>query len=194
MPRIDQAATRPGQEPARRENAHTGTTTPRSRARCTWALLGLLWLATVPGAARAQQQYWYDGDQRRALWSEPSLLADFGVRSAEKARILKPAALAKGDASLQSPVFRDGSGDASPRRALPGGVIVRIDPSMPADRRAALIARHRLEVVRELGDTTGLWLVRSAPGLPALELANRLYESGDFLAASPNWWRPRALK
>jgi hypothetical protein len=48
--------------------------------------------------------------------------------------------------------------------------------------------------VRELGDDGHAWLVSSAPGLPALELANRLYESGDFLAASPNWWRPRALK
>ncbi len=154
----------------------------------------LVWLAALPLAARAQQQYWYDGEQRRPLWSDSSVVADFSERSTEKARVLKPPALAKGDAALQSPVFRDGRGETSPRRALPGGVIVRFDPALSADQRAALIARHRLQVVRELGDGGGAWLVRSAPGLPALELANRLYESGDFLAASPNWWRPRALK
>ena len=157
-------------------------------------LFALLWLLAMPWAAHAQQRYWYDGDQRRPLWSEPSLVADFGAHSAEKSRVLKPPALVKGDATLRSPVFRDGSDERSPHRALPGGVIVRFDPSLSADQRAALIVRHRLEVVRELGDGTGVWLVRSAPGLPALELANRLYESGDFLAASPNWWRPRALK
>jgi hypothetical protein len=154
----------------------------------------LLGLAAFAWPAHAQQQYWYDGPQRRPLWADPSLLADFGVRSAEKALVLKPPALAKGDAALHSPVFRDGGNGATPPRALPGGVVVRFDPALSAEQRAALIERHRLEVVRAIGGTGNVLLVRSAPGLPALELANRLYESGDFLAASPNWWRPRALK
>ena len=46
----------------------------------------------------------------------------------------------------------------------------------------------------ELVDGSGLWLVGSEPGLPSLDLANRLYESGDFAVAAPNWWQPRALK
>lgn len=145
-------------------------------------------------SAQAQQRYWYDGDQRRALWAEGSVVADFSEHSAEKSRVIKPATLAKGGASAHSPVFRDAKESASARRALPGGVIVRFRPSTPADQRAQLIARHRLEAVRELGEGSGQWLVHSAPGLPALELANRLYESGDFAAASPNWWQPRRLK
>ena len=32
------------------------------------------------------------------------------------------------------------------------------------------------------------------PGMPALELANRLHASTDFESAEPNWWKPRALK
>jgi hypothetical protein len=157
-------------------------------------LFVLLCLAAAPWAARAQQQYWYDGEHRRPLWSDPSVVADFSERSAAKTRVLKPPALVKGEGVRHSPVFRDGRDDASPRRALPGGVIVRFDPALSAEQRAALIERHGLQVVRELGDDGHAWLVSSAPGLPALELANRLYESGDFLAASPNWWRPRALK
>ncbi len=166
---------------------------PASRARA-WLLCALIGLAALPTIARAQQRYWYDGDQRRGLWSEPAVVADFSARSAEKASVLKPPALAKGEAALHSPVFRDAKDGTSPQRALPGGVIVRIGPALSDEQRAALFARHGLQVVRELGEGTGAWLVRSPPGLPALDLANRLYESGDFVAASPNWWRPRALK
>lgn len=157
---------------------------------------GLLALAILVSctAAHAQQRYWYDGDQRRALWAEASVVADFSEHSAEKSRVIKPATLAKGSASSHSPVFRDAKERASTPRALPGGVIVRFRPSTPDEQRAQLIERHRLEVVRELGEGSGQWLVHSAPGLPALELANRLYESGDFAAASPNWWQPRKLK
>jgi len=46
-------------------------------------------------AAHAQQRYWYDGEQRRALWAEASVVADFSVRSAEKSQVLKPASLDK---------------------------------------------------------------------------------------------------
>ena len=156
-------------------------------------LLALAMLLSC-AAAHAQQRYWYDGEQRRALWAEASVVADFSVRSAEKSQVLKPAALVKGGASSHSPVFRDAKERTGATRALPGGVILRFHPSATDGERQQLIARHRLAPVRELGEGSGQWLVHSTPGLPSLELANRLYESGDFAAASPNWWQPRKLK
>ena len=180
-------------ETGNRSAGAPGRPPPASRARA-WLLCALIGLAALPPAARAQQRYWYDGDQRRALWSDQAVVADFSARSAEKASVLKPPALAKGEAALHSPVFRDAKDGAGAQRALPGGVIVRVDPALSDEQRAALFARHGLLAVRELGEGTGAWLVRSPPGLPSLDLANRLYESGDFVAASPNWWRPRALK
>jgi|GEM_PF-6216954 len=38
------------------------------------------------------------------------------------------------------------------------------------------------------------WLVQSEPGMASLDLANALYESGQFQSASPNWFKQRATK
>lgn len=83
--------------------------------------------------------------------------------------------------------------EAGSPRALPGGVIVRLQES---DRRNAydILVEAGLRPVRALDPEQRSWLVESPAGLESLELANRLHESGRFESASPNWWRPRALK
>jgi len=158
-------------------------------------LLPRAFVAMLLGSAtlglNAQQRYWYDGDVRRPLWSDESLVADFSSGRGEKSRVLKPAALAKGGVQ-SSPVFRDGPGEKSRSRALPGGVVVTLPEGVDEARRTALFARHALQPVRALG--ADMWLVAAAPGVASLDLANRLHESGDFKAAAPNWWQPRALK
>lgn len=164
----------------------------RSHARRLIAAAAIALFAT--GAAHAQQRYWYDGDQRRALWAEPSLVADFAAKSARKDVLLVPPALAKGEPRTRSPVFRDRADGGGAPRALPGGVILRLRAPLSAGERDALAARHGLASLRELGEGSGLWFAPTAPGLPALELANRLYESGEFATAAPNWWAPRTLK
>lgn len=161
----------------------------RTRLAAAWVLA----LALTP-AAHAQQRYWYDGDTRRALWSQPDMLADFGAARAEKNQVIKPSALVKDLSMSTSPVFRDAASDASPSRALPGGVLLRFAPGTTDAQRQALLARYGLTDARALGDATGAWLVPTAPGTASLDLANRLFESGDFATAAPNWWRPRALK
>ena len=45
---------------------------------------------------------------------------------------------------------------------------------------------------RKLTET--LWLLQAPTGLPALQLANRLHDSGHFASAQPNWWAPRIRK
>lgn len=169
----------------------TPSVRPPSRLRGLW--LALLLSAAAAGAS-AQQRYWYDGDQRRTLWSDAEVVANFSGHGGQKSRVLEPAVIAKREAPGRSPVFRDSRDGSGAARALPGGVIVGFHASSSDAQRRALLTRHGLEPVRELGDGSGLWLVRSEPGLPSLDLANRLYESGDFASAAPNWWQPRALK
>lgn len=150
-------------------------------------------LAAAAGNAWCQQRYWYDGERKRPLWSEPATVADFSAPAGAKSQVLKPSALA-GEGKRTSPVFRDDASEKSARRALPGGVLLRFRPGTTRESRQALLERHGLRALREIGAGTGTWLVDAEPGIASLELANRLYESGDFAAASPNWWRPRALK
>jgi len=167
--------------------------TPSPRPALLVALLAG-WLLLAASPAFAQQHYWYDGAVRRPLWSDAALVADFSVPVAEKSRVLRPAALSKGPDASTSPVFRDSRDSQARPRALPGGVIVTTATDMTEDARRSLFARHGLQTVRELGAGTGRWLVAGPVGIGSLELANRLYESGDFAGASPNWWQPRTRK
>jgi hypothetical protein len=161
--------------------------------RLAAAVIASTGLAAVPAAG--QQLYWYDGDLRRPLWADATLQAEFSGPAAEKSRVLRPAGLSKdGATSAVSPVFRDRAGGQGQPRALPGGVIVRLREGTTDAQRQALFAKHGLQPVREQSGGTGAWLVAAAAGLPSLELANRLHESGDFAGASPNWWQPRTRK
>ena len=184
---IRTVSTRPAAHSARRA---PGGLLARRRA----AAAALVLVAALPCAALAQQRYWYDGAVRRALFAQPGLVAGFGDGGVEKSRVVKPAALAKEASGSAPPVFRDGPGDTGAPRALPGGVVLRLQPGTDDARRQAIFARHGLNSVRPLGDGGLAWFAWSPPGSASLDLANRLYESGDFAAAAPNWWQRRALK
>lgn len=161
----------------------------------------------APAASPAPSEglYWYEEGRRRALKVDAAQVADF-VRKDESARRMplrasrdsekSPAGLPDG----VSPVLRDAGAPGRPR-ALPGGVIVTLK-SAPAGNDAgarhaqalAQLAAAGLQPLRALDPGARRWLVASPPGLASLELANRLHESGEFAAAAPNWWQPRALK
>jgi len=145
-----------------------------------------------PGTASAVvQHHWHNGRERRALRLDGALQADFSLARPEKSAVLRASASPLKDvpAALQSPVFRDESGRP---RALPGGVIVVFDAPSSDDAARATIERHGARIARRIGERT--WLLASDPGMPALELANRLHATGAFAAAEPNWWVERAKK
>lgn len=169
------------------------------------------------------QRYWYDGKRKRTLRVDPEWVADFrsGGESAATQSGAKDSGARKTGAtrpgtaesakrvSRRSPLERLEPGsartvrgpgvsevlrnEAGSPRALPGGVIVRVHES---DRRNAhdILVDAGLRPVRAIDPEQRSWLVESPAGIASLELANRLHESGRFESASPNWWRPRALK
>ncbi len=159
-------------------------------ARCLLVAI----VAASPALATAQQRYWYDAGVRRALWAESAVVAEFGASATGKSAVLVPAGLEKSVSTQRSPVFRDGPSSGAPLRALAGGVIVRVKEGTAAAERDALFVRLGIAQARPIGATQRVWFVPSPPGIDALELANRLHESGELESASPNWWKARALK
>jgi hypothetical protein len=157
-----------------------------------WLLLAIV--AASPALAAAQQRYWYDAGVRRALWAETAVVAEFGPKPSGKSTVLVPSGLEKSVSAQRSPVFRDGPSSGAPLRALAGGVIVRVKDGTGAAEREALFARLGIVQARPIGAAQRVWFVPSPPGIDALELANRLHESGELASASPNWWKARALK
>ena len=152
----------------------------------------------VGKAANAARHYYYENGQKKALRVDPGWVADFA--SPAKPEPGKPRTPVKrfigGEKGLEtlpsgsSPVFRDDNGAM---RALAGGVVVRLREADVPDARARL-ADAGLLPVRQLDPEGRSWLVASPAGMPSLELANQLHESGKFESATPNWRRPRSLK
>lgn len=91
--------------------------------------------------------------------------------------------------SQTTPVYREGTSPAGRLMALPGGVLVKLDPSWTDTQARAWAAGKGLSVSQRL-DISGNWyLLATAPGNASLELANQLHASGEVLAATPNWWK-----
>ena len=188
--------------------------------RSRWSALCVALLLAVPLQAAAQGQapprksdpgaragatkdsaatrYWYEDGKRRALRVDPAWIADFAAPAATRPG-KRPSPLKRsigGEKALESlpsgasPVFRD---DQGAQRALAGGIVVRLREADSKDARARLAAAGLLPI-RPIDPQGRTWLVASPAGTPSLDLANQMHESGRFESASPNWWRPRALK
>ena len=93
-----------------------------------------------------------------------------------------------------SPVFHDGPSPESRMRAMPGNVIVYPKQRWNAEQAGRWAAAHNLEIVRFLDIGRGVIVVRSAPGLASLELANDLSEHGNVLTAFPDWWQEAVVR
>jgi len=48
---------------------------------------------------------------------------------------------------------------------------------------------HALTVIKPLTFAPNTFLIQAESGLDSLKTANRIYETGDVVLASPNWWQ-----
>ena len=161
---------------------------------------------------------WHDGDQERQVWLDPELVAEFSPSSAgeNKVKQANPQAqpLATGPRGIRlwrmmggigadsisrrmntaapheifSPVLHDAASNAGPMRLLPGNVIVHLNPAWNQGTIQNWLNAKKLVAVEQLEFGPNIFLIKTGAGLEALETANRIYESGEVVAAYPNWW------
>ena len=174
--------------------------------------------------ALTQPYVWYDGDREQRVWLNPQIVAEFnpgaeGERAMKNAnssaramptkhkqavirlwqldktadgaiRSLK----AKYPAGKYSPVLHDGPTSTGRMRALPGNIIVYLDPQWDETAVSKWLSSHKLEVVKKLEIGPNIYVIKTGPGLEALETANTLYRSGEVKAAFPDWWQEVATR
>ena len=75
-----------------------------------------------------------------------------------------------------------------PMRLLPGNVIVHLNPAWNQGTIQNWLNAKKLVAVEQLEFGPNIFLIKTGAGLEALETANRIYESGEVVAAYPNWW------
>lgn len=145
----------------------------------------------APVATNVPVYYWYDGDKKREIVIASGKVADFSTRA-----VIVDAAVATksstGGANTSAVFVDANSGRMS--RALPGGVLVRFRAVTSQSEANVLLKPFGTRIVRAIGASGKSWLVQSEPGMASLDLANAIYESGQFQSASPNWFKQRATK
>jgi len=97
-------------------------------------------------------------------------------------------------AGKYSPVFHDGASNSAGMRALPGNIIVYLDPSWDVAAVDTWLKAKKLEVVKKLEIGPNIYVLKTGPGLAALDTANALYKSGEVKAAFPDWWQEIEVK
>jgi hypothetical protein len=53
---------------------------------------------------------------------------------------------------------------------------------------------QRLLILEKLGGIKNTYLIESEPGLASIATANRIYESGQVVSSTPNWWKEHEAK
>jgi hypothetical protein len=93
-----------------------------------------------------------------------------------------------------SPLFREGEQGEGRMSALPGNVIVIFYSNWSTEKIKKWAFQHHLVMLKNLENSSQIWMVQSPPGLESLQLANQLYETGEVLASIPNWWKESAKR
>lgn len=172
----------------------------------------------------ASRYTWYDGNKAKKIWLNPNLIAEFDPKPAHhkqsknlatsatpiksKQRGMRLWRLKTGSTSKSnmhqlkqtlpagkiSPVLHDGPSDSTHKRALPGNIIVHLDPNWGQQRVQTWFTQQKLEMIKPLNIGPNIFVVKTGSGLIALEKANEIYLSGKAVAAYPDWWQQMSKK
>jgi hypothetical protein len=171
------------------------------------------------------QLYYYEGNQRIELKIQEGVLAEFGANPTAAARpekstiknVDKNASLMKnkgsinlwkttasgGSVGISKSLNNDGEGKYSPvfqgpqgtNLALPGNIIVELDPSMTDRQAEAFFGSKGLRIYKKLVLVgRNFYEVETPAGSASLNLANSLYGQQNVISSSPNWWREVSAK
>lgn len=164
----------------------------------TLCLLASLWMAAGPAcAAQTQNGLTYrEGERVVPIYLDSDTVGQVegqAVRFVPVPSAEAKAALQKGTmpASLQGqyvPVFR-AAANGGARFASAGGVIVYLPATWTQPQVQAWVTAQGLQLQQVFDATRNGLLVQSAPGLPSLDLANRLLKLPDVQTAKPLWYR-----
>ncbi|MCI0526481.1 MAG: hypothetical protein L0Y56_03380 [Nitrospira sp.] len=91
-------------------------------------------------------------------------------------------------ADKYSPVLHDAPTASSRMRSLPGNIIVYLNPAWDEATVHRWVNGRNLEIIKRLKIGPNIFVLKTGPGLEALETANTLYKSGEVIAAFPDWW------
>jgi hypothetical protein len=112
-----------------------------------------------------------------------------GATSDQAAQNLTAKSATGATPAAYSPILRDSQSTSGRMRALPGNIIVYLNPDWDRAAVDAWALRKQLEIIDKLKIGKNVYVVKTQPGLAALTLANALYQSGEVVAAIPNWWQ-----
>ena len=171
-----------------------------------------------------QAYTWYDGDREQQVWLNPQVVAEFNpspqgessIKSANAAARIMPTkhrqAIVRfwklsgtADTAIRnlksiyphgkySAVLHDGPSSTGRMRALPGNIIIYLDMQWDEAAVSNWLSAHRLEIVKKLEIGPNIYVIKTGPGMEALETANSLYLSGEVKAAFPDWWQEVATR
>ena len=162
---------------------------------------------------------WYDGSREQTVWLNPQVVAEFNpsklgatvAKGVDASAMMQPMKQSQAGVRLwqinntagvavrglttsnpsgsYSPVLHDSPSSSGRMRALPGNIIVYLDPQWEEAKVSSWLNSHKLEIVKKLEIGPNIYVIKTDPGLAALDMANMLYRSGEVKAAFPDWWQ-----
>jgi hypothetical protein len=175
--------------------------------------------AAGQSAPLTQSHVWYDGDREQQVWLNPQVVAEFepSAQGENSVKSINPSAMVistkhkhagirlwqldnSDETAVRnlktvhpqgkySAVMHDGQSSGGRMRALPGNIIVYLNPQWSEAEVNSWIGTHKLEIVKRLEIGPNIYVIKTGPGLEALNTANALYRSGEVKAAFPDWWQ-----
>jgi len=179
-----------------------------------FVIAGTVLFSGVPLAAQSSTAYtWNDGNRNHTIYIQPDQIADFSgsttgitkntadvqlirrkgsvriwkIKNTAMLRSLEKGIVPQAYRKFSSPVFSSNPGGGAVR-ALPGNVFVSFKSDWKRTQIELFSAKNNLEIISRLKLPGNIYLVKTNPGIDALNLANKLRGLPGVVASYPDWW------